>query len=210
MRRAVRAYDRLNSSMPYATKGLTCGVLLGAGDMLCQGIINRHHQLVTRCGAASSWDSERTARMFWWGALCNGPAGHLWYRWLDHAVHATGIGGRRGVIIKVIADQAIFTPPLTYLFFMWQHILSTKVLDPGPAADFANANLWPTLRVNVVYWSAVHVITFAFVPLPYRVAFVAVKNFFWGAYLSFTLGEPDHAEAAHERQVRRLARTSTH
>ena len=42
-----------------------------------------------------------------------------------------------------------------------------------------------TLRVNWVYWSAVHVITFSIVPLDYRVAFVAAKNFLWGGYLSY-------------------------
>lgn len=199
MRRLARAYDRLNTSRPYLTKGITCGTLLGAGDLLCQGFTMHPAAASSEpsCSAArqsrslppGSWDGDRTARMFLWGTVCNGPFGHIWYRCLDRVVHSRGIGGARGIFVKVAADQLVFTPPLTFLYFIWQHVLSTKTLALVPASDFALAHLWPTLRVNFVYWSAVHIITFSFVPLSYRVAFVAVKNFFWGAWLSFATND---------------------
>ena len=197
------------------TKGATCGTLLGAGDVLCQWVTikqRRQHASASQRSECDGglWDRGRMARMFWWGALCNGPAGHIWYRGLDHVVRASGV---RGVITKVVADQLVFTPPLTLLYFMWQHSLSHMDLTLQPAMQYALENLWPTLQVNFVYWSAVHVITFACVPLSYRVAFVAVKNFFWGAYLSFataTSEEPAPANGRTRRMNSRLARTATH
>ncbi len=70
------------------------------------------------------------------------------------------------------------------LFFMWQHLLS---VGTGLAGAYASArdSLWPTLKANWVYWSAVHVLSFSVVPLNYRVAFVSIKNVTWGAFLSW-------------------------
>ena len=62
--------------------------------------------------------------------------------------------------------------------------------------------MWPTLQVNWTYWAAVHVVTFSFIPLQYRVAFVALKNFFWGGYLSYAATQTA-APAAALREERR-------
>ena len=207
IRRLAASYDALNRSQPVLTKGLTCGSLLGAGDLLCQTLQSTNEN----GGGSSSKDVDwpRAARMLFWGALCNGPAGHYWYALLDRTVK---LSGTKAVITKIAADQLIFTPPLTFAYFFWTHVLSVRD-GLGPALGFANENLWPTLRVNWVYWSAVHVMTFALVPLEYRVAFVAVKNFFWGSYLSWA-ATPEQGAATDDEppvaQMRRLARTATH
>ena len=175
--------------------------------------------------SSEPWDMQRTGRMLSWGGLVNGPAGHLFYEQLDRFVL---LGGARGVASKIAIDQLLFTPPLTFAFFVWQHCLSSPSPSAAGAATMASSNLWPTLKVNWLYWSCVHVVTFAFIPLEYRVAFVAVKNFFWGGYLSWASKAPNRQ---HERQdppraedlpssslqpqaaastTRRLARTATH
>ena len=160
-----------------ATKSATSGALLGAGDLLCQTLQAEQRQ----------WDWARAARMTLWGLLVNGPSGHFWYRGLDKAIVANGA---RGVALKVLADQLIYTPPITWLYFVWQNVLSGA--DGGSSAlHSAATQVWPTLQVNWVYWSVVHVATFSVIPLEYRVAFVAVKNFLWGGYLSWA------AECAH-------------
>ena len=66
----------------------------------------------------------------------------------------------------------------------------------------AHVAVWPTLQVNWTYWAAVHVVTFSFIPLQYRVAFVALKNFFWGGYLSYAATQTA-APAAALREERR-------
>ena len=217
LRRLAAAYDHSNTARPMLTKGLTCGGLLGSGDLLCQAMQNRE------------FDWLRAARMFSWGALCNGPAGHIWYAGLDRAIQ---FRGSFAIVAKIAADQLIFTPPLTFLYFVWQHSLTFPAQGISAACQFSADALLPTLKVNWVYWSAVHVITFACVPLEYRVAFVAAKNFFWGGYLSYVgttgtghgtgacTGAPAEASARADctdthatpqaREIRRLARTATH
>ena len=207
LRRLAAAYDRINTSHPVFTKGLTCGGLLGSGDVLCQAIQKQQKPC--------DYDWFRAARMFAWGTLCNGPAGHFWYAGLDRAIR---FKGSYGIIAKIAADQLCFTPPLTFLYFVWQHALTFPAQGASACFQFAADALMPTLKVNWAYWSAVHVLTFALVPLEYRVAFVAVKNFFWGGYLSYvgTATESESASADHggmppqAREIRRLARTVTH
>jgi hypothetical protein len=103
----------------------------------------------------------------------------------------------------------LYTPPLTFCYFLWQHCLSD-----GPsisAWQTAASQVWPTLKVNWVYWSAVHIATFSLIPLSYRVAFVSVKNFLWGGYLSYAAAQRDgeatssssEAMAAPQRFLRR-------
>lgn len=207
LRRLATTYDRLNSTKPMLTKGLTCGGLLMAGDALCQSMQRRQPNKTQ--SADGSFDWHRVSRMFFWGALFNGPAGHWWYLGLDRAVM---LKGTHGIVAKIVADQLLFTPPLTMLYFIWQHFLTSPADGIGAALRFAADSLIPTLKVNWVYWSAVHVLTFALVPLQYRVAFVAVKNFFWGGYLSYaaSVDDSDAPVKAPAQEVRRLARTATH
>ena len=80
------------------------------------------------------------------------------------------------------SDQLLYTPPLTGLFFVWQHALSGASLSDACAAS--REATWPTLQVNWCYWSVVHVATFTVVPVEYRVLFVSLKNFLWGGFLS--------------------------
>lgn len=221
-RRLGRTYDTLTHTRPYVTKGLTSGTLLAAGDAVCQAaerhVARRDGDLVPLCS------TQRVARMFAWGLLCNGPTGHVWYQALDRAVQLTGA---RGLVVKIAADQLIYTPPLTLLYFVWQTALSRHELSLMALSDacdrgacghavhapsalpfaltahrVARVAVWPTLQVNWTYWAAVHVVTFSFIPLQYRVAFVALKNFFWGGYLSYAATQTA-APAAALREERR-------
>jgi hypothetical protein len=79
----------------------------------------------------------------------------------------------------------------------------SRVVDPRSARVLSTTahRGWVESRARLSswsYWSAVHVFTFSLVPLDYRVAFVAVKNFFWGGYLSWASADhrPDDGPAA--------------
>ncbi|KAL1511974.1 hypothetical protein AB1Y20_005252 [Prymnesium parvum] len=168
VRRFVSAYKHANHVQPLATKALTSGSLLAAADLACQAREGPHHL-----------DMQRTLRMGSWGLLVNGTSGHVWYKLLDQVVR---IGGARGVASKLVLDQAIYTPPLTVTFFMWQNVLSGHSWQRS--YEIAMEELLPTLKVNWVYWSVAHVATFSVVPLQYRVLFVSLKNFLWSIFLS--------------------------
>lgn len=180
LRKLGHSYAHLTHTRPYLTKGLTSGGLLGAGDAICQ-VDERHVADRDGGAAAPPWDAERVARMFVWGLLCNGPSGHAWYLGLDKVVPQQGA---KALVTKIAADQLIYTPPLTLLYFVWQHALQQRELG-WSAVSSAWERVWPTLQVNWTYWTLVHIITFTWIPLEYRVAFVSLKNFFWGGYLSY-------------------------
>lgn len=177
--RPAVAYDRLNTAWPLTTKSVTCSVLLGAGDACCQAAQVRSGDGGRGGTSSDGFDLHRVARMAGWGLAVNGPTGHLWYRAVERLV---GVAGPRGVALKVASDQLLYTPPLTGLFFVWQHALSGASLSDACAAS--REATWPTLQVNWCYWSVVHVATFTVVPVEYRVLFVSLKNFLWGGFLS--------------------------
>ena len=190
LRRLASAYDRYNTRRPLSTKAATCGVLLGGGDILCQGL-----------ESSAPFDPQRTGRMVTWGGLFNGPAGHVFYAQLDRFIT---MAGARGIACKIAVDQLLFTPPLTFAYFVWQFLLSSPSPSAAGAAENASSNLWPTLKVNWAYWSLVHIVTFAAIPLEYRVAFVAVKNFFWGGYLSWAATDKQQELQQWHRPPRQL------
>ena len=103
LRRLASAYDRYNTRRPLSTKAATCGVLLGGGDILCQGL-----------ESSAPFDPQRTGRMVTWGGLFNGPAGHVFYAQLDRFIT---MAGARGIACKIAVDQLLFTPPLTFAFY---------------------------------------------------------------------------------------------
>ncbi|CAE8613122.1 unnamed protein product [Polarella glacialis] len=176
-------YRDMNSSWPITTKSATASSLLAAGDLCTQGIWPQL-QCQKQCNELSSpqtLDWARVARMASWGVIA-GATGHFWYALLDRLVRQPGA---RGVVKKILIDQALFTPPYTLAFFMFQNMLSGDGFRASCRA--AGDKLLPTLKVNWTYWSLVHVASFTVIPLEYRVLFVSFKNFLWSGFLSLTV-----------------------
>ena len=141
---------------------------------------------------------------------------------LLHKVHVVSWRKRQPISVSTLPSHSylrfadsflcvavLYTPPLTFIYFLWQHCLSDG--PSSSACQTAASQVWPTLKVNWVYWSAVHIATFSLIPLSYRVAFVSVKNFLWGGYLSYAAAQRDgeatssssEAMAAPQRFLRR-------
>ena len=95
LRLLASTYHEWNITRPLFTKGMTCGGLLGSGDVLCQTLQGRQQwqQRNQRAPSFPDLDWQRVGRMFWWGTLFNGPAGHWWYWGLDRAVKMSGTRG---------------------------------------------------------------------------------------------------------------------
>jgi protein Mpv17 len=166
------AYSRLNTSHPVLTKSAVSATLSGAADLVCQRYESRSQET----------DWHRTARMSSWGLLVNAPAGHFFYAALDRLIQWRGSSA---VALKIAVDQLIFTPPLTVGFFLFQELASGG--GAASAVEAAATETVPTLLYNWTFWSVAHVITFTFVPLEHRVAWVALKNFTWSGFLSWRL-----------------------
>ncbi|KAG1691444.1 hypothetical protein DVH05_026934 [Phytophthora capsici] len=160
-------YDRWLRESPLLTKGVTSAVLFGLGDRIAQRTEN----------SETGW--HRTARMMLWGGLAFAPIGHAWYNLLEKVVRGKGTAV---IVKKIAADQLIFSPPLSLVFFTYAGVSDGKPVRETVAS--AVTKLPPTLAVNWTVWPLVHVCTFGFVPLQYRILFINVVNIGWSAFLS--------------------------
>ena len=93
-------------------------------------------------------------------------------------------------------DQLLWTPPLTVAFFSWQHYFSGQQVTQ--AVESAVDKLLPTLKYNWTVWPLIHVVTFAAIPLEYRMLWVNCANLAWNTFLSSMANEkqPDAKEKA--------------
>ena len=186
--RAADAYARANTERPLLTRAVTTAVLAAIGDLLAQSVASAPRAEASSAGPSSSsggggCDLRRTAVMAGWGGVCAGPFNHFWYNWLERAVvlrnpmHAVGL--------KIALDHVAYAPVLVG-FFAWTDLFQGRAPTPHDAFRQAvcSEHLAPTLRANVVAWTAVHALTFTVVPPPYHVLWVSVNSVFWSAYCS--------------------------
>mmetsp|Transcript_31747 Transcript_31747/g.105093 ORF Transcript_31747/g.105093 Transcript_31747/m.105093 type:complete len:344 (+) Transcript_31747:449-1480(+) len=186
--RAADAYARANTERPLLTRAVTTAVLAAIGDLLAQSVASAPRAESSAGPSSSSsggggCDLRRTAVMAGWGGVCAGPFNHFWYNWLERAVvlrnpmHAVGL--------KIALDHVAYAPVLVG-FFAWTDLLQGRAATPHDALRQAvcSEHLAPTLRANVVAWTAVHALTFTVVPPPYHVLWVSVNSVFWSAYCS--------------------------
>ena len=116
-------------------------------------------------------------------------------------------GGARGVATKVLIDQAVWTPPLTVIFFTYEGSLQGgSVAD---ASQTALQKLWPTLKANWTVWPLVHLCTFSLIPLNYRVLWVNCANFLWSGFLSLQAHTPVTPEPA-QGEIAEAAASKAH
>ena len=62
---------------------------------------------------------------------------------------------------------------------------------------------------NGTFWSVAHVITFTYVPLEHRVAWIALKSFLWNGFLSWRLSRLQKADPPPTHTAALLRRYST-
>jgi hypothetical protein len=210
MKQLVQWYSHKNQEWPLTTKSVTSAVLLALGDLGCQmaeqqcalhtpfSTANDMERIILTA-ANGELDLNRTLRMGAWGLFFGGSTGHFFYNAVEHMVPRSW-NGPRGIAAKVFIDQALYTPPLTLAFFSFQHFLTLPFETRSLLESVTSSTdkLWPTLKVNWVYWSCVHIATFSIIPVDYRVLFVATKNLLWSAFLSITAYAPRATETSAE------------
>ena len=59
----------------------------------------------------------RMLRLGTYGLLIDGPIGHAWYKFLDRVVYPDKPQSTAAVLIKTAADQLIWAPIMTVVFF---------------------------------------------------------------------------------------------
>jgi len=143
-------------------------VLFAVGDTMSQKLEHPEAPL----------DTGRSVRMTAWGAMF-APLAHHWYILLDRMVPGAGAAV---VAKKVLADQLTWTVAINCAFFFTSTLMATG--DPAAGVAAIQEKLWPTLKVNWLFWPGIVAINVALVPIQYRILFVNFISLFWSAYLS--------------------------
>ena len=179
--RAWNAYVSALDVAPIKTKALTAGVLVGLGDALAQVLTG------TKVGEL---DLPRVARFVAFGLALQGPVGHAWYNILEKVIRLPGVAGIAG---KVAADQLLFAPIFTSIFF--SYLCVTEGGRVGDVREAVTSKLPATLIASWKVWPLAHVINFGVIPLGLRVLYVNAVSTAWIAFLSMTAAKGAEAKA---------------
>lgn len=198
-------YDDCLRRQPLLTKCVTSAVLFGVGDRLAQHLEGRQalqadredQSLASTADDRGSIDDAngssyvRTTRMMTWGGLGFAPIAHTWYNFIERLAPGST---PRAVVAKIAMDQIFFAPAISTTFFTATQSLEGKSL--GEALAVAREKVPPTLKVNYMVWPLVHLFTFKFVPLQYRILYINFVSIGWSTFLSqMTNAKPTAATA---------------
>lgn len=172
LRRLLLAYDVALKTRPVITKALTAAVGFALGDFIAQ--------LGERPGF---FDPFRCLRLSLYGLLVDGPVGHQWYKLLDKHVFPRTPTSLRAVLTKTAADQLLWAPVMTVVFFAFLKALEGR---PDLIAGTVQSKLVKTLVANYMLWPLAHFVSFRWVPTDYRIPFNNAVSVVWNAYLSWT------------------------
>ena len=101
---------------PLLTKSITSGVIMGAGDALCQSYFT------------SKFDYERFAKYSFLGSVLVGPSTHFWYGFLSRRIPGLGF---TTVVYRVALDQLCFSPVFIAFFMSAVLLLEGKPEQVG-------------------------------------------------------------------------------
>ncbi|GAB0493023.1 hypothetical protein MMPV_004295 [Pyropia vietnamensis] len=170
--RSWSSYVKALEVAPVKTKAITAGVLVGLGDALAQVLTGT---------PMDSLDLQRVFRFTAFGLVLQGPAGHAWYDILERVIRLPGMAGIAG---KVAADQFLFAPVFTSIFF--GYLCVTEGGQLGDVREAVASKLPSTLIASWKVWPLAHVINFGVIPLGLRVLYVNAVSTAWIAFLSMT------------------------
>lgn len=190
-------YDDCLRARPLVTKCVTSGILFGVGDRIAQHIERRNDATLDSTSSdddavfvdyeakahaqrdATHASALRTARMMVWGGLGFAPIAHTWYNLIERLAPGSTA---TAVVKKIALDQIFFAPAISTTFYTATQSLEGKSLSEALAV--AKEKVPPTLRVNYMVWPLVHLFTFNFVPLQYRILYINFVSIGWSTFLS--------------------------
>jgi protein Mpv17 len=154
-------------------KGVTCGTLMGAGDVIAQ-LIEARGDLPG--GRKVNW--VRVGRMTAIGCAI-GPVLHHWYLFLERSV--TGVG-TVAALKKLALDQTLFAPVLLATITTLIGASEGKNLEQLKTG--LKNNYVEALKLNYCVWPFANFVTFKYIPERQRVLFVSLVSLGWNTLLS--------------------------
>ena len=104
-------------------------------------------------------------------------------RWLDGTCDKTfdNPKGTVSVAVKTTADQVIWAPIMTCVFFGFLKLMEGH---PELMLPTIQEKVLPTVAANYVIWPAAHIVSFKYVPSHQRILYNNGIAIFWNCYLS--------------------------
>ncbi|CAK0787179.1 hypothetical protein CVIRNUC_010395 [Coccomyxa viridis] len=170
LKRFWRAYVTALDKHPIAVKSATSFFGFMIGDLLAQTITGH-----------GAYDLFRTLRLVAFGVTLDGPVGHVWYTLLDRKVFPNEPTSNRAVVCKMLADQLLWAPFFSCVFFVFTNVLAGH---PEMVLPSIQAKLLPMMIANFAVWPIAHLINFKFIPSQQRILYINCCQILWSAYLS--------------------------
>lgn len=171
MLNVLRRYEYFLARSPFFTQVISAGVLAGSGDVIGQTIVEGQRTKET-------YNLKRTIRFASIATCFVAPVMYRWFRFLE-----TIRGHPRILPLKrVLIDQSIMAPLLTYAFITMIHIMEGK--KPKKALENSRKQICPILLTNYKVWPLIQLFNFYFIPLRYRIMLIQTIGILWNAYLS--------------------------
>ncbi len=174
-------FTKLTSKYRFAYDCFVSGTLFAAGDGIMQGIEKYQDK-----DKKLSYDWARTLRMAAFGTFIFGPAGNVWYKFLQDRI--THPNPTRRAFTKMLLDEVIFAPADITTFFITMTLLKGNSFESG--VEKVKRDFWTTYKADLMLWPAVQFLNFKYVPMIHRMLFINVVNIAWNTYLS-SMGEKE-------------------
>ncbi|KAL2358478.1 hypothetical protein BJ546DRAFT_11216 [Cryomyces antarcticus] len=176
-----RAYGRAQRKRPYWTQFFSSLTIYFCGDLSAQSI------------GEEDYDPKRALRAVTIGGIFSIPS-YKWFLYLGE--HFNYPSKALSLAVKVLVNQAAFTPLFNSYFFGMQSLLSgaslkeawDRILHTVPVSWYNSCKLWP----------AVTAFSFTFVQPQYRSVFAGLIAIGWQTYLSFLNQRAAESEASHK------------
>mmetsp|Transcript_5644 Transcript_5644/g.12371 ORF Transcript_5644/g.12371 Transcript_5644/m.12371 type:complete len:192 (+) Transcript_5644:63-638(+) len=170
-------WRQLHTVAPRATNLITGALVMAVGDCVVQLTVEK----------ASAVEPRRTAVCSSFNALISVPLG-MWYGMLER--RWPGVAALN-LTRKVIVNQLLSSSLIPTGFLTWTS-MGEAVLD-GRGVNAACLDAVESLRKNgaasviqsFMVWGPANTISFLFIPLQLRIAFMSSLGVAWGGYLSY-------------------------
>jgi len=169
----LERYGKLLLEKPLKTKSLTSLVAFGAGDLLCQ-------KLEKMYSGRMSYDWVRTARQASFGFFVT-PYLHLQFSIIIPYLFPET--KKINIFKSVLYVQTVGSSIFTIMYFSYVDLLSGKNLKQ--TQEGLKIKFLPTIYANWTVWPPLSLISFAYVPVQWRVLYGNFFGILWNAYLSY-------------------------
>jgi hypothetical protein len=176
---------------PKVTNGFTGFFTFASGDAIAQKFVLNPEKEI---------DFSRACKTGILGLMMNGIVLHRWYNILDRLFGSSMID-KKGVVLKMMADQLIFAPFAISIFFALASTVNPGQLETKQ--DISNKNhddaglkqytlfkqkmidsFWNTYLTDCCLWPFVNLVNFRFIPRNYRPSFIGMAQLVWQTFMS--------------------------